>query len=664
MGLTDIDWSDARSRPANYIQICESIADSYPNGVAHGVQKDALQNGMDAVDSSRPLVFEFELFENELGRFLSMSDFNTTGLTGPVLLTPEEYQQELPEEYRWARFESFAFTKADPDARGARGQGKFIFLAASKQYTMLYETLLTDGTYRLGITKATTIDCPMKHWVGAEAQSALTQITGLRPRTDIGTRVIIVDPVDTVVEEICNGDFKNAIEETWFRSIDKQLVQVSVNAYGQVTRVRVPFPYPIANNDTDDVKVWLRENDTISAGGANYRIKRLQIGRRTDGRVREDMRGVSIIHYGMKICSEPMSWVDASIRDSVFGYIEFDQPLDRELRKTINQTPNHYDLQWRRVIPRAIRNYLEEQFRQFGETKLGVGIHWREQRERVRSSAEQWALRQLSVHARNFDLLAGMGGFRRPSTGSNQPYDKTIGLAFRAIRFPDSRRAPLVHWGEQIEGFSVEAFNFEEGTYNCRVNIHVFKGNYQVIRLASEARVILRRGDSRILGPFDIQFTREIFPDPGVYILRAAIVDESNGDRLDRLNRHIYVEQEPPFRAPFDVQMVQGFPTPYDKQQWRLVQTADDHATLYYNGNHPAYLYYEGMTEGAQRLYLFNIFLEGALQLVLDRPIPQGTEADYHPLARDQIEGGPKQAYLEIIKGLSEVRHSLFSEVE
>jgi len=664
MVLNNIDWSHARSRPANYIEICQSIADSYPNGVAHGVQKDALQNAMDAVSSHGPLIFKFGLFENEKGRFLSMSDSNTTGLTGRVLLRPEEYQVELPEEDRWARFESFAFTKADPDARGARGQGKFIFLAASKQHTMLYETLLSDGTYRLGITIATITDCPMLHWEGAAAQSILTELTGLQPRTDSGTRISIVDPVDTIVEEMYNGDFMNAIEETWFCSIAKGLAQISVNVYGQENEAKVPFPYPIPDNDSDDVKVWLRENDIIPVGGVNYRIKRLQIGRRTDGRVREDIRGVAIVHYGMKICSESMSWVDASIRDSVFGYIEFDQTLDRELRKTTNQTPNHYDLQWRRVTPRAIRNYIEEQLRQFGEMKLGTGKHWREQKERMRTSAEHWALRQLSMHARNFDLLAGTSGFRRPSTVSTQQYDKTKGLAFRALRFPDFRRAPLVRWDERIGEFFVEAFNVEEEACTCRINIQVFQHNNQVIRLLDQANVVLAPGDSRMFGPFMIQFARDVFPGIGVYTLRATMIDESSGDRIDRLNRYIYLEQEPPFRAPFDVQMLQEFPPPYDKHQWRMSPTSDDHFTLYYNGHHPTYLYYEGMGEGAQRLHLFNIFLEGALQLVLDRPVAEGAEPDYHPLTRDQIEGEPKEAYLEIIRGLSEVRHSLFSEVE
>jgi len=561
MVLNNMDWSNARSRPANYIEICQSIADSYPNGVAHGVQKDALQNAMDAVGSHGPLIFKFELFENKKGRFLSMSDSNTTGLTGRVLLRPEEYQVELPEEDRWARFESFAFTKADPDARGARGQGKFIFLAASKQHTMLYETLLADSTYRLGITKATIIDCPMKHWEDTEAQSMLTELTGLQPRTDVGTTIIIVDPVDVVVEEMCNSDFMNTIQETWFRSIAKGLAQIFVNVYGQENEAKLPFLYPIPNNDTDNVKVWLRENDTISVGGVNYRIKRLQVGRRTDGRVREDIRGVAIVHYGMKICSEPMPWADASIRDSVFGYIEFDQPLDRELRKTANQTPNHYDLQWRRAIPRAIRNYIQEQLQQFGEAKLGIGKHWREQKERVRTSAENWALHQLSIHAHNFDLLAGIGGFRPPPPRSTHPYDKTIGLAFRALRFPDFRRAPLVRWGERIEEFFVEAFNREEGTYSCRVNIHVFQGNHQVICLTNQKGIVLAPGESRMFGPFTIQFTKEIFLEPEVYTLRATMFDESSGDRLDKLNRYIYLEKEPRFRAPFDVQMAKGFPT-------------------------------------------------------------------------------------------------------
>ena len=662
MEIGKLDWSDARGRPADYIQICETLADNYPKGTAHGVQKDAIQNGWDAVKKDHSLRLTFELLKNEWGCFLTMTDANTTGLTGRVITEPEEYLKGLPEEERWARFESFAFTKQDPDAIGARGQGKFIFLAASKQHTMLYETLRDDKVYRLGITKATRVDCPMMHWEGMDAKRMLRSLTGLEPIREVGTRIITVDPVDTVIEEIRTGDFTAAIEETWLRLIGKGWTQIVVKAPDKETQAQLPFPFPIPDNDTDDVKVWLRENDEITVGGVHYRIKRMQVGRRMDGRVREDLRGVAVIHNGMKICSIPMLWAEPAIRDSVFGYVEFDYELDRELRKTQNQVPNHYDLQWRRITPRAIKNYVEGQLQQFGLEKLGIGIDWRRRRELTRTEAEQWALRQLSILTPDFDLMAGHSGTRRQRTPPRPHPTKEIGLTFHDLMFPDPRRAPLVRWNERITGFSVEAFNNKLVAYTCRIVVHVFQGTRQVVRLLNQRGVILTPGQSIAFGPLEIQFVRQMFPSPDVYTLRAILINEANGERLDELNRHIYVEKDPPFRAPFDVQMMPGFPAPFDRHQWRMVLTSDDRATLYYNSAHPAYRYHE-LTEYTLRLYLFEIFLEGTFQLILDRPVEENAEPDYHPLDRAKVEGPPKECYLEIIGKLHEVRDKLFTEL-
>ena len=661
MEIGKLDWSSARGRPADYIQICETLADTYPKGRAHGVQKDAIQNGWDAVKKDRPLRLTFELLKNEWGCFLAMTDSNTTGLTGRVITRPEEYLNELPEEERWARFESFAFTKQDPDAIGARGQGKFIFLAASKQHTMLYETLRDDKVYRLGITKATRVDCPMMHWEGIDAKRMLRSLTGLEPIRKAGTQIIIVDPVDTVIEEIRTGDFTAAIEETWLCLIGKGWAQIVVKALGKETQAQLPFPFPIPDKDTDDVKVWLRENDEITVGGVHYRIKRMQVGRRIDGRVREDLRGVAVIHNGMKICSIPMLWAEPTIRDSVFGYVEFDYKLDRELRKTHNQVPNHYDLQWRRVIPRAIKNYVEDQLQQFGQEKLGIGVDWRQRREQIRTEAEQWALRQLSILTPDFYLMGGLGGTRRPLPPPHPRPTKEIGLTFHDITFPDPRRAPLVRWDERLTGFSVEAFNNKLVAYTCRIGLHVFHGTRQVVRLLNQTGITLTPGQSIAFGPLEIQFLRQMFPSPDVYTLRAVLVNEANGERLDELNRYIYLEKDPPFRAPFDVQMVRGFSPPFEKRQWRMLQTSDDRATLYYNGGHPAYRHHEEV--GALRRHLFETFLEGALELVLDQPVPENAEADYRPLDRAKVEGAPSECYLEIIGKLAEVRHNFFKEL-
>ena len=86
------EFSNGRQRPTNYIQICNSFADSYPESISHGVQKDGIQNGIDAIKGKGPLNMEFALVENEKGRFFTMTDSNTLGLTGPVCEDAEDYE--------------------------------------------------------------------------------------------------------------------------------------------------------------------------------------------------------------------------------------------------------------------------------------------------------------------------------------------------------------------------------------------------------------------------------------------------------------------------------------------------------------------------------------------------------------------------------------------
>ena len=85
------EFSNGRERATNYIQICNSFADSYPEGIPHGVQKDAIQNSIDAVKGRGPLKMEFKLVENEKGCLFTMTDSNTSGLTGLVFEDAEDY---------------------------------------------------------------------------------------------------------------------------------------------------------------------------------------------------------------------------------------------------------------------------------------------------------------------------------------------------------------------------------------------------------------------------------------------------------------------------------------------------------------------------------------------------------------------------------------------
>jgi hypothetical protein len=358
----------------------------------------------------------------------------------------------------------------------------------------------------------------------------------------------------------------------------------------------------------------------------------------------------------MKICSIQMD-APPEIRDRVFGFIEFDTDLDRELRKTENQTPNHYELHYRRRVPQAIKAFVEDELRQFGEAKLGLKTDIRARRQRIQEDAERWALQQLSRFARELDLFAGRGPIRRP-TNRGVAADKDIGLVMHGVTFPVPERAPRVNWGERIEGFTVEAFNHTGDSRSVAVSVFVLQGNRQIIVSQPRDVVNLGSGGRQSYGPLTIEFARRLFHEPGRYVLRALMVDPADGARLDELNRHIWVEQDPPFMAPFDLQGLNLLP-PYENHQWRMRVDGDGHATFVYNMRHPTYRYASN-DEGDLCLYLVDICLEGAMSLILQRP--EGAEGpDYHPLDTSAIEQGGLEGFMEVMGKMAEFRGRVYS---
>ena len=158
---------------------------------------------------------------------------------------------------------------------------------------------------------------------------------------------------------------------------------------------------------------------------------------------------------------------------------------------------------------------------------------------------------------------------------------------------------------------------------------------------------------TRAFHGLSLDVTRESFPTPGLHNLRATLTNKSTGERLDELTRRIWIETDPPFKAPFDVQGVE-FPHDLISREWSVRRESDDRATVLYNTAHTAYRDAEE-DASAQRRYLFDVFLEAALLLVLER---EGDERRprFHPLDRDTIEKDPASAYVEVVRKAHEIR--------
>jgi len=678
-----IEFNMGRERPANYIQICNTLADTYPFGVYHGLQKDAIQNSVDARRGKGKVYVSFELIENKKGKFIIITDNNTSGLTGSVLYDVKDYDLELPSDYHWARFESFAFTKEDPEAIGARGQGKFIFLRSSKTYTMYYDTLLQDGVYRVGGTQATQTGCPIlppknvKPWEGEIGAQELLNRVGLTPLKVVGARIIIVDPIEEVCDTFFNGELLKAIEETWFRLLDKQLLHITVTSNSDSKSAQLPFIFPLANKDSSNTKVWklgsdFREKFITLTGGEKFRIKNFHAVLIKNQDIPEGLRGISIIHNGMKITSLEMTTAPENIKDQIVGYIEFDTELDRELRKGENQHPNHYDLKWRRRIPHAIKYYVNRQLEEFGVEKLGLRKDPRQIQKRRRTSAEDWAIQKLMKFVNDLDLF-GAKGSARPSISVDPAPMKPIGVSINNFSYPNPEIAPRVNWGDNFSDLTVTSYNKSKYEVGISLLVQILIGDAIVFLPIERISMRITKNSQFCSSSFKITVDEDRFNQPGMYRLNATIFGSKTGDKIDSVSRRFWVESDPPLRQPFELEPLAEFPEPYKYLQWYTSGSINNSPILYYNMSHPQYrIVEEEDDQDMLNEYIFDIALNGAIQFILNRPNKVDGSPDFHPLVANNILGQresfekeeiPNKTYEEVNRFISEVRWKIFEGI-
>ena len=384
----------------------------------HAIQKDGIQNSWDGRRNRRRATgwrCVFELHESSDGRrFLTITDSGTTGLTGRVL-SIEEYLTYLPEDERWARFESLAFTHESSESAeflGARGQGKFIFVGSSKTRKILYDSRRPDGTYRLGARYVTRTSSPVNSWDDDEAIAKLKEYsTDLGPLTEVGTRVIVDDPLDEIVAAMLSGRMARNIADTWWPIIEKFGGDIRVAIHDPAGRRETPVSIDtelrLPVTDGERFKVWHRENSQFDFGGERYKIKRAHFVHDADGPVRPELEGIALIRGGMVVTRIEMTGVPKKIAAAVTGYVEFDEALDLEMKRL--EAPTHYTFNLRRGVGQRVKHWVEDELGQFSAEKLGVGADKKEAAEKTRREAERRALDALNQKARELGLVGPRG---------------------------------------------------------------------------------------------------------------------------------------------------------------------------------------------------------------------------------------------------------------
>lgn len=303
----------------NYRKSVEWVIKAYSDaGVSfpNGFQKDAIQNSVGAHKGTKwkNWTCDISVVTNDHGTFIVVEDSGTCGLTGSNTDIREVNKKlarggNLNENERLSRFRSM-FSSGGNSGPGLYGAGKSVYAVASKTYTYYFDSLREDGLYIADINKMGQVN-PIAY-EGAAAKEYILSNTGLPEKTLSGTRVIITDPKDELVDSIINGDIITDILESWWIIIQRLGEGSCISVQG------VPVNVP-SNIKNTRFKHEIGRPEIYSPG---YKVKHFGLFFFPDGS--NIWNGISYYRKGMKIGDVDIRDIPAKVDGKFWGYVEVD----------------------------------------------------------------------------------------------------------------------------------------------------------------------------------------------------------------------------------------------------------------------------------------------------------------------------------------------------
>lgn len=368
-------------RVSNFKNYIKGIINNYSEhpacGLIHGFQKDAIQNGWGhrRKDVSK-WKMEFRYIENEKGKFFIVEDFNDTGLIGKNYTNDEieELQEKglLGPDEKLARFSSLYNSGGNTTSAGLFGQGKVMYQAVSKEYKEYFDSYTEEEKY-----VANVVDGENTYVNGAyEGDAAVQYIkeqTNLDKKTVYGTRIIIVDPIDELVEALRNGELINDINETWWLIMKKYNAKIELyDGDDLLYTASIPEVYNKYYSDETHSKIWGPINVDVG-----YRIKKLgfiytdeeeelQLPSADPEFVNNRLANIAYYRNDMKIgniVEIDSLGLDPKIKNRISGFLEVDSEWEEMLKNNEGQThygPSNRGKKEYQKMKIALINYLNE----------------------------------------------------------------------------------------------------------------------------------------------------------------------------------------------------------------------------------------------------------------------------------------------------------------
>lgn len=510
-------------------------------GLAHGLQKDAIQNGWSARVSDRNWTFEFRLKRIQDKFLLSMTDQGTTGLTGSNCYfesrkrQPGEEVPKIPDYERLARFESMFYSGGT--GVGLFGRGKLLFNAVSNEKLIYYDSKTIDDKYRLNYRKIDDVEGYTSRksvLEGDIAQTMVTQWTNgvIQPLTATGTRIIIVDPIQEVVDSIHDGSFLRAIEETWWEIIQKYGAKISVvDKEDRIFIAQVPKEYStLPKTNGDGWRVYYKPNVEVQIGNIFCRIKHLHfLLAPSTTNLRPELQGVNVQRRGMKIGSLQLE-VPEEISNRLFGYVQLNPDFEDLISEA--ETTTHYGFTSMRKSPiKELRNIVRANFELFMQ-QLGFGPSGQEKDERAKRIIDR-------AKADLDKILRDMG---IPSLGPGRSVKSDFSISVTNLNFPNNSNC--VQMGATISGFKYKITNRSGDVKKVFLEIVTHESGVGVIETLLPRRE-LRIKETYETDPLSLTIKPGLYPRGKKISCTASVTDEKKADLCEK-SFSIYVDLTPP----------------------------------------------------------------------------------------------------------------------
>jgi hypothetical protein len=588
------------------------------------------------------------------------ADWGTCGLTGRVLTEEELEDDFLPAEERWGRFENLAFTKTgEKSALGARGQGKFIFVAASHSHRILYDSLRPQESYRLGVRWLEKTACPVIHFDGDPGREKLREYCeDIPPLKEVGTRIIIDQPVKELIDAARKGSFARYVAVTWWEILRNQRAMIEIDCgdgRGALV-IEPPSDMEMPDKDTAQHLVLVREHVPVKVGRETYHIAKLHIVAARDGPVAEDIRGVALQRGGMRVMNFQVPHIPADIANRILGYCRFEEELDYEMKAL--EDPTHSEFNLNRGAGRKVREIIEKEIQDFAEKRLGAPGAPSD--EAAYREAAKRAIMELNRLAKNLGItLRGPVGPGPGPAGDTHPVRVTYqgGLVFP---HPGSAR---VNYGESLTAQAVCLVNELDEAVEVKVKLYlVHKRTATDLLLIEKAIKVARRSSEKIAEPLRLHIARDVF-GKGEWILRNRIValrpfsvgreQYGKGDIVNESGgRRFWVEEDPPEAGLFEDVIAKEFAPPEEHLQHRVRSgSVADRRILEYNTVHEAFKNVKADSHRVEE-YVFERACYGLIEVDL--------ESEKHRLIEHPAKLAPPKLFTEGAKQVAKLLNTYY----